>query len=73
VSGGIEARVYGGISVEILGGKEIFFKEDSLFQAKQLWPKIYCVALSGPPLGLNDYSLASPTRRLQIKKQNSQY
>ena len=29
--------------------------------------KNYCVALSGPPLGLNDYSLAPPTRRLQTK------
>jgi hypothetical protein len=27
----------------------------------------YCVALSGPPLDLNDYSLAPPTRRLQTK------
>jgi hypothetical protein len=27
--------------------------------------KDYCIALSGPPLGLNDYSLAPPSRRLQ--------
>jgi hypothetical protein len=33
--------------------------------------KNYCVALSGPPLGLNDYSLAPPTRRLQTNRTTS--
>jgi hypothetical protein len=35
-------------------------------------PKNYCVALSGPPLGINDYSLAPPTRRLQNKNRTEQ-
>ena len=33
--------------------------------------KNYCVALSGPPLDLNDYSLAPPTRRLQNRNRTA--
>jgi hypothetical protein len=47
--------------------KKIVYSKPSNYGLKK-----YCVALSGPPLGLNDYSLAPPTRRLQNKKQNSQ-
>jgi hypothetical protein len=43
--------------------KKIVYSKPSNYGLKN-----YCVALSGPPLGLNDYSLAPPTRRLQTNK-----
>jgi hypothetical protein len=55
-------------SPRLLFSKKIVYSKPSNYGLKN-----NCVALSGPPLGLNDYSLAPPTRRLQNKKQNSQY
>ena len=43
--------------------KKIVYSKPSNYGLKN-----YCVALSGPPLDLNDYSLAPPTRRLQTNR-----
>jgi hypothetical protein len=45
--------------------EECFSKKIVYSRPSNYGSKNYCVALSGPPLGLNDYSLAPPTRRLQ--------
>ena len=46
--------------------KKIVYSKPSNYGLKN-----YCVALSGPPLDLNDYSLAPPTRRLQNRNRTA--
>jgi hypothetical protein len=49
-----------------------FFSKKIVYsKPKNYGLKNYCVALSGPPLGLNDYSLAPLTRRSQNKNRTA--
>jgi hypothetical protein len=56
------------VSVTVATGfsKKIVYSKPSNYGLKN-----YCVAISGPPLGLNDYNLAPPTRRSQNKNRTA--
>jgi hypothetical protein len=65
-------KIYDSYFAMVLLGSEsqdgnIFSKKIVYSKPNNYGLKNYCVTLSGPPLGLNDYSLAPPTRRSQTK------
>ena len=56
-------QVNGLLRVSVAVGRLLFFSKKIVYSRPSNYgSKNYCVALSGPPLGLNDYSLAPPTR-----------